>query len=144
MQLPSLLNLNPRSLYNKKEEFVLLVDNLNPGVVFISESWEREEQLLEELLVIPDYKIISNPKVRPVETRGGRPALMINTRQYAAQAISEEEVKIPQDVEIIWVLLTPKNNMFPIKKILLASIYSKPNSRKKTIQWNNVHPQNAK
>ena len=42
----------------------------------------------------------------------------------------------PIGVEIVWALLTPKTNMIDgshrIKKIVVASIYSKPNSKKKT------------
>ena len=43
-------------------------------------------------------------------------------------------VSIPYGVEITWAMLTPKQ-IYPtsvVKKIAVAAIYSKPNSRKKT------------
>ena len=39
--LPTLCNLNPRSIYNKREEFHTLVKEEDLDVIFLSESWER-------------------------------------------------------------------------------------------------------
>ena len=44
-QLPTVLNINPRSLYNKKKEFITLVDEEEIDVGCISETWERKDYL---------------------------------------------------------------------------------------------------
>ena len=43
-------------------------------------------------------------------------------------------ISVPQGVEIIWCMLTLKNinNQSRVKRIAVAAIYSKPDSRKKT------------
>ena len=41
--LPTIVNINPRSLYNKVDEFCTLVKMESVDVVFVSETWEREE-----------------------------------------------------------------------------------------------------
>ena len=78
LELPTVLNLNPRSVYNKVNEFQSLVTELDAGLVFMSESWKRENLTLDELLDLENYKIISNVHQRT--GAGGRPALIINER----------------------------------------------------------------
>ena len=41
LSLPTLCNLNPRSIYNKREEFRTLVKEEDLDIIFLSESWER-------------------------------------------------------------------------------------------------------
>ena len=48
--LPLVAVLNARSLYNKSDNFKTLLSELGIEVSIISETWEREEQLLESLL----------------------------------------------------------------------------------------------
>ena len=43
IQLPTLCNLNPRSIYNKVDEFKEFIENEDIDVAFISESWERDD-----------------------------------------------------------------------------------------------------
>ena len=42
--LPTVINLNPRSVYNKIDEFHALVQEEDVDIVVMSESWEREEK----------------------------------------------------------------------------------------------------
>ena len=42
LELPTVINLNPRSVYNKIDEFHDLVSELKVDCVFMSESWECE------------------------------------------------------------------------------------------------------
>ena len=49
MQLPVIMNLNPRSIYNKTDEFYLLLEQYEADLICISESWEREDLPLDEL-----------------------------------------------------------------------------------------------
>ena len=62
--LPLVINLNPRSAYGKEKEIETLVKEMNCGVLTISESWNREEYPLEELLQIENYKVITNVRER--------------------------------------------------------------------------------
>ena len=49
-------------------------------------------------------------------------------------------VQIPWGVEVTWAILTPKNvkSCSKIKNIALGSIYSKPNSKKKTATLDHI------
>ena len=132
LDLPSVINLNPRSIYNKKNEFHTLVNELSVSLIFMSESWERENETLDEIIELENYEVISNVHQR--SGVGGRPALIINNNDYHVQNLTNTMVSIPYGVEITWALLTPKQ-IYPtsiVKKIAVAAIYSKPNSKKKT------------
>ena len=83
LSLPVLANINPRSLYNKLDEFHEFVENESVDILFLSESWERENFLLNEFLNLQDYDVISNVYQR--KERGGRPALIVNTKKYNVQ-----------------------------------------------------------
>jgi hypothetical protein len=80
LMLPSCMNLNPRSIYNKLKEFSTLITEEQIHCVFLSESWERPEFDLTKLIDIEDFSVISNPHQR--KGMGGRPALIINTKHY--------------------------------------------------------------
>ena len=44
MNLPIIANINPRSIYNKVNEFKTFVEQKEVDIIFMSESWEREEK----------------------------------------------------------------------------------------------------
>ena len=50
--LPTICNINPRSLYNKVEEFCAFIKMESVDVVFVSETWEREELPLKDIQAI--------------------------------------------------------------------------------------------
>ena len=50
LELPSVINLNPRSVYNKVDEFHALVTELSADLIFMSESWERESLTLDPII----------------------------------------------------------------------------------------------
>ena len=77
-ELPTIINLNPRSIYNKINEFHTLVDELEIDVVLMSESWEREGETLDTIIQLDDYTVISNVYQRTGVD--GRPALIINEK----------------------------------------------------------------
>ena len=77
-QLPVIVNLNPRSVYNKKEEFKTMVDQLEVDVCFMSESWDRKNNGLENIIQMDGYQIIKNVLQRP--GKGGKPALIISSQ----------------------------------------------------------------
>ena len=59
LELPTLANINPRSVYNKIDEFNTFVKEETIDVVFISESWERENLTLEKIIELDDHTVIS-------------------------------------------------------------------------------------
>ena len=75
LALPTLVNLNPRSLYNKINEFQEFVVSEDVDIVFLSETWERQNKTLSEIINLEDYAVISNVNQRDVV--GGRPALVV-------------------------------------------------------------------
>ena len=136
--LPRVLNLNPRSIYNKSEEFCTFVKEEAVDITCMSESWEREELTLDELIELDDVEIISNVHQR--RGKGGRPAIIVNTNKFSVENLTNTTVTIPWGVEIVWAVLTPKNvtNASSIQKIVVASIYCKPDSRKKTMLLDHI------
>ena len=58
MELPTCLNINPRSLYNCVNEFQTYVEEENIDVAFVSESWEKEKKPLQELIQLPNHTVI--------------------------------------------------------------------------------------
>ena len=105
--LPKVLNINPRSIYNVKEEFSTFIKEETVDLICISESWERENATLETIIEIDDYKVISNVHQR--KGRGGRPAIIVNSRKYVIENLTNTSVNIPWGVEIVWAVLTPKD-----------------------------------
>ena len=133
-----MINLNPRSVYNKVDEFHSLVTELDADLIFMSESWERENLTLNQVINLENHQVISNVHQRAGV--GGRPALIINDKKYYVKNLTNTLVNIPYGVEITWALLTPKeiSQSSVVKKIAVASIYSKPDSRKKTLLLDHI------
>ena len=50
LNLPVIANINPRSIYNKVNEFHTFVEQEKINVIFMSESWERENKQLDEII----------------------------------------------------------------------------------------------
>jgi hypothetical protein len=55
LELPTMINLNPRSVYNKQNEFHTLVSELNVDLICMSESWEREDLTLDHIIDLDDH-----------------------------------------------------------------------------------------
>ena len=132
LQLPVIANINPRSAYNKVEELRTFIDQELVDILFLSESWERENLKLEELLHLENHTVISNVYQR--NGKGGRPALVVNNQKYHVQNITNTMINVKWGVEAVWCLLTPKDvtRNCKVQKIACAAIYSKPGSRHKT------------
>ena len=96
----------------------------------MSESWERLNYTLEEVMrPLEDHTVISNVHQR--DGRGGRPALIINSKKYLVQNITQSIIQIPWGVEAVWALITPKgiqsNSL--IQRIVCGSLYMKDSSK---------------
>ena len=104
----------------------------------ISESWERENLSLNEIISLEDYEIISNVFQR--KGIGGRPAIIANKKKFDVEDLTQTVVSVPWGVEAVWAILTPKNTTISskIQKIAVGSIYCKPNSRKKAVLLDHI------
>ena len=66
--LPVICNINPRSIYNKVQEFITFVEEEQVDCAFLSESWERENLSLNEVIKIENYKVVANVSQRKGST----------------------------------------------------------------------------
>ena len=130
--LPTVMNLNPRSIYNKSEEFQILLDQYDVDCVCMSESWERDSLSLGQLLKLDNYQIISNVKQR--EFKGGKPPILVKTDQYNVKRLCPDTITVPKGMEAVWALISPKV-VNPRNRIINIAIcflyYRSPKSTKR-------------
>ena len=109
----------------------MMLDQYSADIVCMSESWEKENQPLEELLDLPNYQIITNVKQR--DFKGGTPAILVNRNKFIVKKLCPDPITVPIGVEAVWALVTPKKpscNKF--KYIAICSVYYRgPKSTKK-------------
>ena len=93
-QLPVVVNLNPRSIYNKKNEYRTMMEQLEVDCCFISKSWDRDNNSLEQIISMEGYQIVKNVMQRT--GKGGKPALMINKDKYFIVCLQFlQQLKLP-------------------------------------------------
>ena len=125
--LPVVVNLNPRSLYNKQEEFCTLIEQTEASVCCISESWDRSHvtggSLISDRIQMDGYRWVKNIVQR--KRKGGKPAIFLKEKDYHIKELCPEVITVPINVEVVWVLLTPKklNVHSKVKNIAVASVY---------------------
>ena len=139
IDLPSVMNINTRSVYNKVNEFLTLVDQYESDLIFMSETWDRINQPLENVIQIDGYRVVT--AVNPRNFKGGKPALIINEEKYDIKYLNPDPITVPDGVEAVWALLTPKgakpNNEF--SHIAVASIYYRgPKSTRKDALFDHI------
>ena len=130
--LPTFINLNARSIYNKQREFELLVEQYEADIVFMTETWERKNLRLEDIINLENYKIVTEVKQR--DGIGGKTALFISEDKYHIRLLCPDIITVPIGVEVVWSLVTSKSTgaHSDFRSIAIATIYCKPRSRKKT------------
>ena len=143
LELPSCMNINPRSVYNKPEELTSMILEEEVDCTFLSESWERPEFTLQQLLpdLTEDFEFITNPHARPCHRQGGRPAIIIKKDKFRIKNLTNTIVNIPWGVEATWASITPKNVTQDslIKMIILCSFYYPgPHSKVKTLLLDHI------
>ena len=79
-ELPRVMVINPRSIYNRVDEFSKIIYHYNIQVSGISESWERESLPLKDLIKIPNYRVLTNACQHL--GRGEKPALIKDESQF--------------------------------------------------------------
>ena len=130
--------MNPRSIYNKVTQLQTFISEREIDIVLISESWEHPEEPLENVIDIDGFQVISNPFQR--KGVGGKPAMIINSKKFNIINPNQSIITIPWGVEIVWAIISPKEvtNSSLIKRIIVASFYLKPGSRKKTLLLDHI------
>ena len=109
-----------------------MMEQLSVDCCFISESWDRDYQCLEQTIKMDGYQIVKNIKQR--SGKGGRPALMINKTKYFIKELCPSLFTVPPTVEATWALLTPKQQIrSEVKQIAVASIYYASRTKSKAI-----------
>ena len=127
INLPKVITLNPRSLYNKKKQFCTLVDQMEADICFVSETWDISHLpkgvTLPECIQMENYEWVQNVVQR--NRNGGKPAIFVSNRNFHITKICPEKVTVPVGVEIVWTLLTPKCRLknTRVKHIAAASVY---------------------
>ena len=90
-RLPLCIMLNARSLYNKKNNFQTLLNQIGPDLAITSETWEREKQNLDDLFAPFQYKTISY--ARSKGKTGGGCAIFYNESRFT---INKFDVSPPE------------------------------------------------
>ena len=80
-------------------------------LTLVSESWEREDETIHDILDDNDLTVISNPYQR--KGRGGRPVIIVNHANYNVDKL---DIPCPWGVEAVWGVLSPKNATYPSLK----------------------------
>ena len=88
--LPVVLNLNPRSLYNKQTEFRTLIEQTEAGLCCISETWDRSHlaggAAISDLIDIEGYRWVKNVVQR--KRKGGKPAILVSEKDFYIKELS--------------------------------------------------------
>ena len=104
---------------------------LEVGVCAISESWDRKEKGVEEIIDLENYRVIKNVVQR--EGRGGKPVLVISEKDYFITQLCPDIITVPPKVEAVWALVTPKSvgSRANIKHIAVCSYYYTEKTRRR-------------
>ena len=73
-------------MYNKVKEFHTFVEQEEIDIVFMSESWERESETLQDIIKLENHDVFSNVYQR--KGIGGRPALIVDKRKFDVQNLT--------------------------------------------------------
>ena len=134
--VPVVVNLNPRSLYNKQDEFRTMIEQTEAGICCVSETWDRSHvaggKLIADLLEMEGYRWIKNVIQR--KRKGGKPAILANENDYFIKDLCPGVITVPTDVEVVWALLTPKHRASnsKIRHIAVASVYYSSSQTRKS------------
>ena len=113
--------MNARSLYNKNKNFKKFMTELGCEVAIVSETWEREDKPLDQLLNMNNYKVHFHrrTKVKANRQPGGACALIYNENRFK---VTNLDVFVPKGVEACWSVFKPHDKSDMIENIVIASI----------------------
>ena len=133
LSLPKVATYNLRSLFPKIGNLTTDILEREIDLSFCTEIWENENKKehkfeIEKMLEISGLKYISTS--RKPNSKGvayGGAAIVVNLRKFTIEKLP---VHIPQNLEVVWGLLKPKNPSAQYKKIVVCSFYSPPNKQR--------------
>ena len=137
--IPTIYSANARSVFPKFSDLIQKLQNNRVDIGQISETWQDinksdHKNKLNSLENQYGYKWYSyaRPKYRDDGslTGGGGCALLVNSRNWLSHHL--DDILIPQGLEVVWVKVAPKHRS-QLNVLIVCGIYSKPNSRKKSI-----------
>ena len=128
LYLPNMAVYNHRSIWKKLGSFCTEFKEMSMGIAFHSEVWEKRESKkhkfkIEEMMEIEGINYIST--ARP-DRRGGGCAITSDNNLYY---LKEIKVNNPDNLEVTFATLRPKDVNSPQFVIILCAVYSPPNSR---------------
>ena len=129
--LPNMAVYNHRSIWKKLNNFCVEFHEMQMGIAFHSEVWERKENKkqkfrIEEMLEMQNISYISTP--RP-NRRGGGSAITCDDTLYH---LKEIKVHNPDNLEVTFATVRPRDENSSQFIIILCAVYSPPRSRKKS------------
>ena len=131
LHLPNMAVYNHRSIWKKLKNFCIEFHELSMGIAFHSEVWEKKESKkhkykIDEMLEMENIDYIST--ARP-NRRGGGCAITCNNTLFH---MKEVKVDNPDNLEVTFATLRPKDENSPQFVVILCALYSPPRSRKKS------------
>lgn len=142
--MPRILATNARSIFPKYVDLIEHLQMHRIDFAQISETWQDtsykdHNDKISELENKYGYKWLgcSRPKYKEDNSRGGGggSAVLVNMRHFNADFI--EGISVPKKLELVWVKIVPKFKC-PFKVFIMCGIYSKPNSKTKTIMNDHI------
>ena len=133
LNLPIIATYNLRSLIPKIKSLKNDIFERGVDLAFLQEVWEQTDSQshqfqIEKLLEIDGLQYISNP--RPKNDKGksyGGVAIVVNQEKFTCEKL---DIKIPNNLEVVWGLVKPKNQSAKFKKVIACSFYSPPDKKK--------------
>ena len=139
ISLPRIYSANGRSIFPKYADLIEKINNHRLDIIQISETWQdvnksdhkHKIDILENHYGFKWYSF-ARPKYRDdgSVTGGGGTAVLVNQKNFTSSII--QDIVIPKNIEVVWVKVIPKHKTL-IKSFIICGIYSKPNSRTKSI-----------
>ena len=137
--LPRIYSANGRSIFPKFADLIEKINNHRLDIIQISETWQdvnkddhkHKIDILENHYGFKWYSF-ARSKYRDdgSATGGGGTAVLVNQRNFSSSII--QDITIPKNIEVVWVKVIPKQKS-QFKSFIICGIYSKPNSKTKTI-----------
>ena len=137
--IPRIYSANARSLFPKHYDLIKKLINNRIDIAQISETWqdvkkEDHNEKIDELENKYGYKFYSVARSKYRDdgslTGGGGSAILVNERNFSSCKIND--IVVPSKLEIVWVKVFTKIKS-QVKIFIICGIYSKPNSRTKTL-----------
>ena len=134
INLPIIATYNVRSLIPKIQSLKNDILERSVSLAFLQEIWEQSDDKnhqfeIEKLLELDGLQYISNP--RPKNSKGksyGGVAIVVDQSKFTCDKLN---VSIPNNLEVLWALVKPRNQSTKFKRIIACSFYS-PLIRRRT------------